>query len=86
MTDVPDDGDDFSAAEASAIHAALKELSTEHREVLALRFLEEMSYSDIADVTGLPVGTVRSRLHFAKKALRIILETEMQNDGEQLGS
>ena len=86
MTDVPDDGDDFSAAEASAIHAALEKLSAEYREVLVLRYLEEMSYSDIAHVTGLLIGTVRSRLHFAKKALRIILETEMENDRKQLGS
>src|SRR5262249_9549852 len=67
-------GGDFSAADAERIHAALNELAAEHREVLVLRFLEEMSYEEIARVVGGPLGTVRSRLHYAKRALRRILE------------
>ena len=64
------DADEFLAEDAARIHAALGELSPEQREVLVLRFLEEMSYDDIAKVVGGPVGTVRSRLHYAKRALR----------------
>jgi RNA polymerase sigma factor (sigma-70 family) len=45
-------------------------LSQEHREVLALRELEEMSYREIAEVTSLPVGTVMSRLARARNALK----------------
>jgi RNA polymerase sigma factor (sigma-70 family) len=45
-------------------------LSQEHREVLALREIEEMSYRDIAALTGLPVGTVMSRLARARSALK----------------
>ncbi len=74
--DVPDssaDGD-FTAEDAGCIHAALAGLAPEHREVIVLRFLEEMSYDDIARVVGTPVGTVRSRLHYAKQALRRIIE------------
>jgi RNA polymerase sigma-70 factor (ECF subfamily) len=41
-----------------------------HREVLVLRFFEGLSYEDIADVVGSPLGTVRSRIHNAKRALR----------------
>jgi RNA polymerase sigma-70 factor (ECF subfamily) len=44
--------------------------------VLLLKFLEDMSYHDIAAVTGVPVGTVRSRIHNAKVALRKIMENE----------
>jgi RNA polymerase sigma-70 factor (ECF subfamily) len=66
--------DDFTAEDAGRIHAALAELPPEQREVLVLRFLEEMSYEDIARVIDAPVGTVRSRLHYAKQALRRILE------------
>jgi RNA polymerase sigma-70 factor (ECF subfamily) len=66
-----DDADDpFTAADAEWVHAALDRLGPEHREVLLLRFMEEMSYEDIARVTGCPLGTVRSRLHHAKRALR----------------
>jgi RNA polymerase sigma-70 factor (ECF subfamily) len=65
---------EFTAEEAGRIHKALGELTPDHREVLLLRFLEDMAYDDIAQVIGCPVGTVRSRLHHAKRALRVILE------------
>lgn len=45
-------------------------LSQEHREVLALRELEELSYREIAAVTSLPIGTVMSRLARARDALK----------------
>ena len=49
-------------------------LSVEHREALVLRFVEEMSYDEIARVTGSSLGTVRSRIHYAKRALRRAFE------------
>ncbi|MEX2173356.1 MAG: sigma-70 family RNA polymerase sigma factor [Pirellulaceae bacterium] len=75
--DVPDEvpeDNEFDAEDAAFIHAALDRLPTEQREVLVLRFLESMSYDEIARVTGLALGTVRSRLHYAKRALRNLLE------------
>lgn len=48
----------------------MRQLPSEQREVLALRELEEMSYHDIAMVTGVPIGTVMSRLARARGALR----------------
>lgn len=45
-------------------------LSPPHREALSLRFVEDLSYEEIASVTGCSVGTVRSRIHYAKRALR----------------
>jgi RNA polymerase sigma-70 factor (ECF subfamily) len=70
VTPEADDDADFSPADAARIHAALGRLRPEHKEVLVLRFLEEMSYEDIADVVGCPLGTVRSRIHYAKRELR----------------
>ena len=67
---------EFSPEDAAQIHAALDRLEPHHREVLVLRFLEELSYDDIANVVGCPVGTVRSRIHFAKGALQRLLERE----------
>jgi RNA polymerase sigma-70 factor (ECF subfamily) len=65
---------DFSPEDAQQIHAALDELSLEHREVLVLRFLETMSYEDIAAVIGCQIGTVKSRLCYAERELRRVLE------------
>ncbi len=42
--------------------------------LLTLRFLEGMGYEDMARVIGCPVGTVRSRLHYAKRALHSMLK------------
>jgi RNA polymerase sigma-70 factor (ECF subfamily) len=64
----------FTAEDVECIHAALDELAAEHREVLVLRYLEAMTYEEIARVVGCQVGTVRSRLHYAKHALRGVLE------------
>jgi RNA polymerase sigma-70 factor (ECF subfamily) len=65
-----DDEPDFTAQDAARMPACLDRLSPGHREVLILRHFEELSYEDIADVVGSPLGTVRSRLHHAKRALR----------------
>jgi RNA polymerase sigma-70 factor (ECF subfamily) len=71
-----DHEDDFSAEEAELVHNALDRLEAEHREVLLLRFLQDMSYEEMARATGCPLGTVRSRLHYAKRALRRVIEKE----------
>lgn len=61
-------------ADHAALGAALDRLSAAHREVLILNFVHELSYRDIATVLGIPIGTVMSRLHHAKRALRTTLE------------
>src|SRR5262249_38218358 len=76
----PDDTDDFTTEDVARVHAALDALAPEFREVLVLRFLEEMPYADIARVVDCPIGTVRSRLHHAKLALRRHLERTLTRD------
>lgn len=49
---------------------ALEELDEEFRLVVILRDIEEMDYAEIADVTGLPAGTVKSRIHRGRCALK----------------
>ncbi len=66
--------DTFSAEDAARIHAGLDQLEPPQREVLVLRFLEELSYDEIGEIVGCPLGTVRSRIHYAKAALRRLLE------------
>ncbi len=53
-----------------SIHEAIAELPEEFRQVCVLYFLEEFTYPEIAEVLEIPVGTVRSRLHRARKALQ----------------
>ena len=52
----------------------LNQLPTPHRSALLLFFVEDFSIEQIAEITGTAAGTVKSRLHYAKKALRKILE------------
>jgi RNA polymerase sigma-70 factor (ECF subfamily) len=52
------------------LKAALERLSVEHRAVLELVFYQGLSLSEVAQVSDCPVGTVKSRLHYAKSQLR----------------
>jgi len=56
--------------DAEPIDAALAGLSPERREVLTLRFVDDLSLAEIAVALGVPLGTVKSRLHLALKELR----------------
>lgn len=69
-TNPPQTAPEFSPQDAPRMHACLGQLRPEHREVLVLRFMEDMSYEKMAAVIGCPVGTVRSRIHYAKVQLR----------------
>jgi RNA polymerase sigma factor (sigma-70 family) len=60
--------------DAAKLHCCLSELKPLQKEVLLLRFLEEMSYEQIAEVLSCNLGTVRSRIYLAKQALRKLLE------------
>ena len=57
----------------AAVNAALARLTDQHRTVLILRELQELSYEEIAGALGLDLGTVKSRISRARKALRKIL-------------
>jgi len=57
------------AATTEAVRQAVRELPDNFREVVVLKYFDDMSLEDIAMVTGLNVGTVKSRLHYAKEAL-----------------
>jgi RNA polymerase sigma-70 factor (ECF subfamily) len=61
-------------ADVAALRAALGELSVEQRAVLSLHYMEGMKIERIADVLGVPAGTVKSRLHHARAALKKRLE------------
>jgi RNA polymerase sigma-70 factor, ECF subfamily len=60
-------------ADGARLTRALEELSAEFREVVVLREIEELSYREIAEVAGIPVGTVMSRLARARKRMQFSL-------------
>ncbi len=64
------------------VQAAIAELEPSFRECLLLREVEDMSYDDIAEITGLPAGTVKSRIHRARAQVRLFVEAAL---GEEVG-
>ncbi|HEV2320709.1 MAG TPA: RNA polymerase sigma factor [Verrucomicrobiae bacterium] len=71
--EAPDDALIRSEQEADFMNA-LDQLSLPHRSVLLLHYIEDFSLEEIARVTAAQTGTVKSRLHYAKKSLRALLE------------
>ena len=59
-----------TVTQSESMSAALALLSAEHREVLLLRFVDGLSLAEIAETLGIPLGTVKSRLHNALALLR----------------
>lgn len=86
---VPESGPDASqqiaaAEQAEMLKDALDTLPEEQAEVLRLSYFEDLSQSRIAEKTGLPLGTVKSRMRLALKALRSQLnntDLNIQNTG-----
>ena len=73
-TERPDEADDpetiiANAQNAERVRLCLRALGAEHRTVIHLAFFEEMAHAEIAAVTGVPPGTVKSRVHHAKRLL-----------------
>ncbi len=64
----------LARADHDAIQRALRELPVAHREIIVLCDVEEMSYREIAEALGIPIGTVMSRLARARKAMRQLLQ------------
>jgi len=62
-----------AADQRRLIRAGLEHLSVEHRAGLELVFYQGLSLNEVAEVTGCPLGTVKSRLNYAKASLRGVL-------------
>lgn len=89
----PDDDDPLLAVPVNHIarvqlrevFAALNSLSCEHREVLELVVIEELSYETAAEILKVPLGTVRSRLSRARAALRQRIEPAAEESRAKVG-
>lgn len=61
------------AQDRQTIRAAIEQLPPEFRETITLRELEDLSYKEIADIAGAPIGTIMSRLARARRQLQVTL-------------
>lgn len=55
--------------QAAIVQEAIGTLAEDHRAVVVLRDMEDLSYEEISEITGLPIGTVKSRIHRGRTAL-----------------
>src|SRR3954469_22072937 len=63
----------------SRIDAAIEQLSPEHRAVILMKEMEDMQYHEIAESLGCSIGTVMSRLFYARKKLQNLLRDVYEN-------
>jgi len=68
----------LARVEVETIQSALEKLPVKFREIILLCDLEEMSYQEIGQTLGIPIGTVMSRLSRARKAMRELLAANLQ--------
>lgn len=66
----------ISIADREQLDRAFRTLTTEQRAAIVLQYYRDLTLSEIADVLQVPIGTVRSRLHYAKRALRSAIEAD----------
>jgi len=69
-----------SAEQAARVHFGLRALSPDHRSILELIFYQGLSLEEAAQVCRLPLGTVKSRLSYARRQLRGILSRQGMED------
>ena len=82
------DGEDVIGdfVERTALREALGALTPEHRAVVALHHLEELTDEQVAGHLGLPVGTVKSRLHYAMNELRAAYDAALREPAREIVS
>lgn len=56
------------------VRAAIELLSEDHREIIVLKNFKSCSYAEISDILDVPIGTVMSRLYYARKSLKELIE------------
>jgi RNA polymerase sigma-70 factor (ECF subfamily) len=66
----------ISIADREQLDRAFRTLNVEQRAAIVLQYYRDLTLSEIAEVLGVPIGTVRSRLHYAKRALRAAIEAD----------
>lgn len=69
------------AAAADELEQAMAHIEERYREVLELRYMGERSYDEISEMTGLPIGTVKTYIHRGKSALKNVMTRSLGRRG-----
>lgn len=78
VSQAPAPSDDHLRDAVQSLRVAIRGLSSEHRRVIELFYLEELPIAEIARLTGVPEGTVKSRLFHARASLKKTLEVQYE--------
>lgn len=70
------------SADRDELGRALERLTADERVILALRYGRELSVAEVADRLAIPVGTAKSRLHYALRNLRAVLDADRRETEE----
>jgi len=73
VADVPVDDDTADTVLRVAVAAAMRELTSSHRQILTETILRDRTVDQTAEALGIPVGTVKSRVHYALRVLQVVL-------------
>ena len=68
----------IAAGEKAQLQACLERLSATHRSAIRLAFVEDLRYPEIAEIEGVPEGTIKTRIFHAKRALMRCLEKSLR--------
>ena len=69
----------IAIADREQLGRAFERLSSDQRTAIVLQYYRGLTLPEIAEVLGVPIGTVRSRLHYAKRALRAAVEADARD-------
>lgn len=68
----------------ASVRSAIARLPIKHRQVLTLIDIENLTYAEVSDILGVPIGTIMSRLNRARQALKQILDEANSNNNATL--
>jgi RNA polymerase sigma-70 factor (ECF subfamily) len=74
-----------AVVDTMTVLGALDQLTPEHRDVLKELYYRQLSVAEAADSLGIPAGTVKSRSHYALKALREVFRQNSTKEGNRMG-
>lgn len=73
-----------AAQHSKGVKTCIDKLAEGQREIVQLTFYSELAYQEIAEIIECPVGTVKSRMHHAKEALKRCLQSVLAREGEHV--
>ena len=73
-----------AAQNSKGVKSCIEKLGESHREIVQLTFYSELAYQEIAEIIECPVGTVKSRMHHAKEALKRCLQSILATENDHV--